>query len=457
MESPKNEISQNKFTQEHYFLLAVFLMALPPFLVLIYIRLFGVNVVFWDQWDFVPLIEKMYTGSLNLNDLFTQHNEHRIFFPRIIMLILAYLTHYNNIAEMFFSWVLSLVTMLLIFRMYLVDSGNSTHTMVKFIPIAWLLFSFNQWENILWGWQIQIYLCVLGFVASIYMLEKTTKIDKNFFLAVISASVASFSFINGLIVWPLGLVHLFLTGKVREKISLLWVLTGVLVSGIYLYNWTKPSNHPSLFYIIKNPIISLKYFFVTVGSPLSFGGMWAFETGILIFTLILFTFVIIVKKHIIVENAKWVSFILFSLFSSLSLTIGRAGFGVEQGLSSRYVTITSLSIIGTYLICSNFYSRFVNGKYKKSTILYGIMLLFLFAGIIVGYIEGIAVGEKELAGKELAKSNLINYNLKSDEDLKVLYPNPEIVRDRAKILEKYSLNVFYNSHSAPLPIQDNNF
>jgi hypothetical protein len=326
--------------------------------------------------------------------------------------------------------------------MYLLDSGNSTHTLAKFIPVSWLLFSFSQWENILWGWQIQIYLCVLGFVASIYFLEKTTKMGMNIFLAVFSASVASFSFINGLIVWPSGFVYLCLTKKVREKFSLIWVLMGVLVLGIYLFSWIKPSHHPSLFYIIKNPIISIKYFFVNVGSPLSFGGVWNFETGIVLLTLILFTFVIIVKKNTVPENAKWVSFILFSLFSSLSLTIGRSGFGVEQGLSSRYVTITSLGIIGIYLTCSDFYSRFVNDKHKKFTILYGTILFLILVGIIVGYIGGIVIGEKELASRELARSNLIDYNLKSDADLKLLYPYPEIVRERAKILEKYSLNVF---------------
>ena len=384
----------------------------------------------------------MYTGSLSLSDLFSQHNEHRIFFPRIIMLILAHMTKYNNVAEMYISWILSLITSLVIFGMYLQYFGNSTRSLVKFIPIAWLLFSFRQYENILWGWQIQIYLCVLGFVASICMLEKVKKNDNNFLLAVFFGIVSSFSFVNGLFVWPIGLTYLILAKKIREKFSFAWALTGILIWGIYFYNWKVPQNPPYFFSMIKNPIEIIMYFFVNIGSPLSFEISSAFGNGILLFTLMLLTFVIIIKEKIIIENGKWVSFILFSLFSSISMMFGRSELGVVQALSSRYVTITSFGIIGIYLIVIDLYNRLENGTYKKYSLFYGIILSLILVGIIVGYEGGIYAGEKTLDTRELAKSNLIDYKSKTDDDLKLLYPDPYILRDRAKILERYGLNVF---------------
>lgn len=41
-------------------------LILPPLALLYYIRLFGVNVVFWDEWEVVPLIQKTTSGSLNI-------------------------------------------------------------------------------------------------------------------------------------------------------------------------------------------------------------------------------------------------------------------------------------------------------------------------------------------------------------------------------------------------------
>jgi len=68
-------------------------LALVPlaFLLCVVAR-YAVPVPYWDQWEFVPLLEKTYHGQLTFHDLWAQHNEHRILFPRIIMLALAHLT-----------------------------------------------------------------------------------------------------------------------------------------------------------------------------------------------------------------------------------------------------------------------------------------------------------------------------------------------------------------------------
>jgi len=50
----------------------------------------------------IPLIEKMYNGTLSFSDLLAQHNENRILFPRVVMLSIGSITRYNTIAEMFF-------------------------------------------------------------------------------------------------------------------------------------------------------------------------------------------------------------------------------------------------------------------------------------------------------------------------------------------------------------------
>jgi len=55
-----------------------------------------------NEWKMIPLIEKMYNGTLSFSDLLAQHNENRILFPRVVMLSIGSITRYNTIAEMFF-------------------------------------------------------------------------------------------------------------------------------------------------------------------------------------------------------------------------------------------------------------------------------------------------------------------------------------------------------------------
>ena len=68
--------------------LAAVLATVPAVLALFIIRVDGVNVAYSDQWALIPYIDREYPGTLSLADLFAQHNEHRMFFPRIAFLIL---------------------------------------------------------------------------------------------------------------------------------------------------------------------------------------------------------------------------------------------------------------------------------------------------------------------------------------------------------------------------------
>ena len=66
------------------------ILALLPLAFLIWVVVqYAVVVPYLDQWELVPLLEKTYHGELTFHDLWAQHNEHRLIFPQIIMLLLA--------------------------------------------------------------------------------------------------------------------------------------------------------------------------------------------------------------------------------------------------------------------------------------------------------------------------------------------------------------------------------
>lgn len=429
-----------------FFILILCLITLPAILGLIYIKLFGVNVVFWDEWEVVILLKKLYMGTLSPMDLFAQHNEHRFFFPNIITLIIAYLTHYNTVSEMYFSWILVVATSVIMFKMYILDFGNSTSTLMKFIPIAWIMFNFRQYENILMGYNINIYLSVFGFVTSIYMLEKSKKVNYNFLIAIFGGIVSAFSSINGLLFFPVGLIFIILSKMKNKRVfAVAWSLIGVLVWSIYFYNWTKPSYHPSLSFAEKNMIISIKYLIINIGSPLSSEQSYALLIGIILVISIAILILIMIKNNLIFKNVKWLLIILFSLMGSIAITIGRSGFGLEYALSSRYVTFTSLGIVGVYSIIVSLYNNSI--KNQKYNILYWTIISIIFMGIISGYVGGMKIGKDVLVSREVMANNLLNYKWVNNESLKQMYPDPDVVRERAKILEMYKLSVFYSTTS----------
>ncbi|GAJ19000.1 unnamed protein product [marine sediment metagenome] len=98
--------------------IVVILICLLPIIVsIIYVFYFGVNVTFGDQWETVVIIDKITSGNFKFSDLLLPHNEHIIFFPHIFILLLGFITKFNNLVEMFII-IFLLVVSFLIFCLY---------------------------------------------------------------------------------------------------------------------------------------------------------------------------------------------------------------------------------------------------------------------------------------------------------------------------------------------------
>lgn len=441
---------------------AIFLIILPIILDIIYIKFYGVNVPFWDEWGFVPIIDKFYNNKASLFDLFAQNNEHREFFARIIMLISMYFTHYNVVTEMYISCAIASFTLFILFILYKQGFGFSLTSLIGFIPVSWILFDFRQFDNILMGWTVHIYLAIFGLVLSIFSLKNTKKIDGMLILAVLGGVISSFSFMTGLVVWPLGFLLIFASKANKISLGALWGIAGIVTLYLHFYNWVKPEQTPSILYSIENPLKGIAYMLIYIGSFFGLqirkdvqifgiaisGGqlllifiLASLVCGILIISAIIVSIRLIIKNGLLEETLEWIALIAFSFASAIITAIGRAGFGLEQALSSRYITLSVLAIIGLYLIALKLNS-IENINYK---ILYKTILCFIILGLIFGYSVGTLAGKGISESREDIAFSVLHYANASDESLSRAYPSPSFVRDCATILEKYRLSIFYEN------------
>jgi hypothetical protein len=428
----------------------ILLLVLPAVISFIFIKTNGVNVCFWDQWNFVPLLDKLHNGQLTFMDLFIQHNEHRIFFPRLVMLLLGSITHYNNIAEMYLSWFLVCIIAFILFRAYVGTFGATKGAMVKFIPVVWLIFSLRQFENLLWGFQVQFFMAVLFFLLALYLLTTSKTIGLRFAASVISGIVCTFSLATGLLVWPIGLIQIWLGWRVQgnesrytyRKRIIIWCLAGILAFSAYFIGYKIPSHHPSLLSFLQDPISAINYFLVCLGNPLAIEQYMAIGIGILLLSPYIYVIFHIFTKRGTTSISRMslpVSLILFTLLSVVLLTLGRSGFGVEQAMASRYTTLTVLGIIGIYLMVLQLKSRYE----KVRPFLMGFMISLIALGIVVPYTYTMIVDGKSFRdSRNKAAYYLSTFEIQSDDNLKILYGVPQVVRVGAGILKKYGLNVF---------------
>src|SRR4030043_2115354 len=143
---------------------------LPLIFTFFFVYEFGITIPFWDQWELVPLLEKMHNHTLTLADLWAQHNEHRILFPKSLMLLLARLSNWDIFLELCANMIIATFTFLFLLSILRNTSKITSFWLKMFISV--MIFSMFQWENWSWGWQMQILLSVLGSVIAIWAANR---------------------------------------------------------------------------------------------------------------------------------------------------------------------------------------------------------------------------------------------------------------------------------------------
>jgi hypothetical protein len=425
------------------------LVLIPAALPYLYVRAFGVNVVFADAWDMVLVFHKFFSGRLTFADLYAQHNEHRMFFPKGAELLLGLLTRYNNVAEMYVVVSCFLITAVVLLVAFRREIGLP---LIFFVPVALLIFSFRQYENMLFGFQISFAFTQTFGVLALYLLSSSSRGNFGayaFAAALGSATIASFSTAQGLLVWPAGLLGLLLGSGARpgKKVLLgLWGLVGVAEWVAYFVDYHTPRGHPPLLDALGHIGTAPGHFLTLLGSALFWQPEHAYEGGLVIGCLALAMFLATYGRGVLRQHPFWISLLFYSLLILATITLGRSGmFGVLQATASRYTTFSVLAVASIYALLAKMVFA------TTASVLRTVLLLALFGIILlsagVSYRDGIEVGRAQEVSTERAAHVLETYGSQPDARLVALYPRPETVRSRAPFLERLGYNVF----SEPLP------
>jgi len=337
-------------------------LAVIPFAALCFkVWQYGLCFPYWDAWAFAPLLEKSAAGTMSFGDFWAQHNEHRVVVPRLVMYALARMSGWNVAWEIADSLVLGVAIFLLCCR--LAFRGRPWRTGPWWlVPLfSLLVFSWVQMENWVWGWEINTFLNTAGVLASAALLTSPRLSPARFAMALAAALAASFSFANGLFVWiALAPLVLLASGIAWESCiiySLLWVAAGILVIQLYLISYTKPGVSPSLGSLFQAPLPFLGYVALYIGAPVT--GMFtqpawhgfappvgpahyiAGALGLLAVPVLLAR-ILRRNRQDYVALLPWMGLVLYVFGSALITAAGRSGFGLEQAMTSRYMTMSSL-------------------------------------------------------------------------------------------------------------------
>ncbi len=351
-----------------------FFLALCPVLILMYMVMrFPLEAPFRDSWSLVPFLEKMYQGTLVPTDLLAQHAEHRPFFPRVILLSLARLTHWDLFYEAALNFVLAIGIFLnFLFRRSLQEIGR-VRLPLWFIPvISAFLFSLVQYENFWVGWQLVLMLNIYAVTWGTIFLC-TGKISwLRIGAAAVCGIVATFSHAIGLFFWLVGAGVILLTSELSMRQRGVFLATWMVIfcSIFICYFWGfERTVYPDIPVTKQVAIFScpveygkflLKYLSSGVSS-FSLKGTYVFSLAGLVALPFLVGRWIRQRAFGIKPLLPSIVFCSYSIGAALLTGLNRAGWCSSMALSSRY---TSLSLLFWISVCIMFYFTSLTGDRK---------------------------------------------------------------------------------------------
>ena len=308
---------------------------------------YSVNTLYWDDWSVVPLVHAAMHGHLTFSALWAQHNENRILVPNLILVGLGLLSRADTRTVLIVGAALLVVTFLLLLDLYRSYSGRALGVLsVLSLGLVW--FSLADFANAMWAYQFAWYLVLFLLVSMLWCLLAVPRVTVTFVLACLAAVAASYSSLQGLFLWPIGVLCLAWmwpekqhAQRRRASVEMIaWVVSGSVATTVYFLGFVSTGpGHPST--ALRHPVEVAKFFLVAVGNVIPIASPTdLFGTEVFGLVLSLAAVVVVVRsvceRRINRRSPLVVALIAFACMFDLSIALGRLSYGVSYALQPRY-------------------------------------------------------------------------------------------------------------------------
>ena len=417
-------------------------IACPVLVALYFVQRFGVNLPAHDEWNFMPTVSAFYNGYAWPALLLEHYGEHRIPLPKAVILALAPFTKLNVKVEMYLSAMLMLACALMCWRL-IVRTNSPRWTIV---PVGWLLLSTAQAENLLVGWQFQIPLMNACVVGAIVMARTALSLRRR--AAVAAAGLAAtFSFANGLMIWPALIVFTLLRREpIRNAAG--WAAVGCAAFWLYHlgytgYHRTPGDAAPDYFAsIARDPGGVLALFAGTAGNNFSAGTIPSYVVAGLVLLSLAAALVWRSVKESSTDSAPWIGLLVFSVLSAAAVAFGRGHEWRVFLTPLRYLSISMFVPVSVVVLGAAWLRR------QESRPRIAMMLAAVVAIAAVWLHIGTVASAWELAEadrqmKIATRACVLDFRHAADDCLRRIYaPDPQRVREYSAMLERWHLGPF---------------
>ena len=405
-----------------------------------------------DDWVIATDLQKLELGKLQLKHLLFPHNGHSVFFPRLFILGLSFLTRWNILYQLYGSWIFSALTWLILWSL-LKLTLKDLQSYVKPLAVAhsFLLFSLCQSENFLWGWQIGWYFAAFFAVVSIWSLSFWRGRWIGIIVSAATALITTFSMASGILLW--GVLFLVILDRRNWKIQHIYFWLAFSVCSIVAY-FLNLLNYPQEYLVPRKSFLFLKFFFITIGAP--FGAIGPRQQVLLsVFAGLISVVAFVVPfRWIRANNSElfskcrpWAALTLYGFLSLILVTVARTKYGLGGAFITRYTMFSMLFWCGAIVPISLFvFENRKSTSWKMIALIVGILFVFGYSATAIRRYTRITEYSKRF---EIGKRALYDYQAAQETDLRLICNSSvDWIRRSAAHLESRRLGPFVEGTGA---------
>lgn len=394
----------------------------------------GINnysaIPFLDMWNsVVSFMNDVDRGNISV--WWAQHNEHRIVLAKLLFWIderwfdgLSYFLIIANYLIILASW---LVFCLFIRKLHPFPEHRAK-TLILGLLILGVLFSWMQRENIRSAFQSEFFLAHLLPLAALYFsakyMESSRPIDilKSISLGILSVGTLA----NGLLALPMIAFHLLIGRRSSLLVATVAIISAASFTA-YFFDYKSPSHHGSLLNTFQHqPLQAVLFILAFLGNPLFYlageskVGISAAVVGGAVLSLSTIALVVRAYRQPGPRTPYVTGLLTFLgyVYATAVLTAGgRAPFGIESALASRYTTPTIMAWVSVLILGA----ALVHFKGKSNTVfqLVASVVAVLF---LVFQVSAPKANRDELFDREIAALALA-LGIKDDDYILKIFPN----------------------------------
>ena len=401
---------------------------------------------FWDPWGTVEQYERFLKGNYGISDLFAQHNEHRIVFPRFIFLLDFELGKGLNIINIIFIMLIQLAHAIILSRFELEFNKNAIAA-ISISVVFILLFSYGQSENFTWGFQVQfvgVYAAATTAFWWFSIAKFSRRINTSYYLLILGAFlmtfVATYTMANGF-VSAFTLIALALLLRFDKKIIFSAVLVAIALAASYFYNFEVGGDHSPSEFVLAHPLDVLIYLFLYIGGPMGpFGFAAAGVMGAVGLAMTVFAVMrMIWRPEQVAARAALVGVMLFVVATAGVTAYGRAFLGPDTALASRYLTPACIFWAAQVVYWSSFAQ--LRPRNWPALGIFATVSVVVVTGAVRAHFEASPYAQESFRNLNLASDALLSGGDLPDA-LELIYFDSDLPARLARFLDQQHLSIF---------------